>query len=221
MSATLTRRFRGGLSATASYQFAKQIDGGQTAQNWLDFRPERAVTGAPQSLNINFNYSTGQGRRGGALVSGWKGLILKDWGIGTSISMGTGSYLTVNAGGAAGATKGGSNRADATGLPAMEIPAGKNWLFNENAFAVPLAGTWGNSGRDVIRGPFRIGVNGSANRTFRFGERLRMTFNMQATNVLNAVVVTGWNTSLTSSTFGQVSGVGAMRSVSSGLRFNF
>jgi len=221
VSASLTRRFRGGLSATASYQFAKMIDGGSTAQNWLDFRPERAVTGAPQTLNINFNYSTGQGRRGGALVGGWKGVILKDWGIGSSISMGTGSFLTVNAGGASGATKGGSNRADATGQPAMAIPAGKNWFFNENAFAVPAAGTWGSSGRDVIRGPFRIGVNGSANRTFRVGERLRMTFNMQATNVLNAVVVTGWNTSLTSSTFGQVSGVGAMRNVSSGLRFNF
>ena len=86
---------------------------------------------------------------------------------------------------------------------------------------LPVAGTWGNSGRDVIRGPFRISVNGSANRTFRFGERLRMTFNMQATNVLNSVVVTGWNTSLASNTYGQVNGVGAMRSVSTGLRFNF
>jgi hypothetical protein len=224
VSANLTRRFRGGLMAMASYQFAKQIDGGSTAQNWLNFRPERAVTGAPQTLNINFNYSTGQGRRGGGMVSGWKGVLLKDWGIGSSISMGTGSFLTVNAGGASGANKGGGNRADATGLPAMDIsgaPAGETWLFNQNAFTVPVAGTWGNSGRDVIRGPFRIGVNGSANRTFRIGERLRMTFNMQANNVLNAVVVTGWNTSLTSNTYGQVSGVGGMRSVSSGLRVNF
>jgi hypothetical protein len=222
LSATLMRRFRSGLSAMASYQFAKQIDGGSTAQNWLDFRPERAVMGAPQTLNINFNYSTGQGRMGGALLGGWKGVILNDWGIGTSISMGTGSFLTVTTGGAAGATKGGGNRADATGQPAMAIPSNEaTWLFNENAFTVPAAGTWGNSGRDVIRGPFRIGVNGSANRTFRFGERLRMTFNMQATNVLNSVVVTGWNTALNASTYGRVSGVGAMRNVSSGLRFNF
>jgi len=222
VSATLMRRFRGGLSASASYQFAKMIDGGSTAQNWLDFRPERAVTGAPQTLNINFNYSTGQGRMGGALVGGWKGVLLKDWGIGTSISMGTGSFLTVTSGGAAGATKGGGNRADATGQPAMAIPANEpTWYFNENAFAAPAAGTWGNAGRDVIRGPFRIGVNGSANRTFRFGERLRMTFNMQATNILNSVVVTGWGTSLTASNYGQVTGVGQMRSVTSGLRFNF
>ena len=222
VSGVLMRRFRGGLSATASYQFAKMIDGGSTAQNWMDFRPERAVTGAPQTLNISLNYSTGQGRTGGALVGGWKGVLLKDWGIGTSISMGTGSFLTVTSGGAAGATKGGSNRADATGQPAMAIPSDEpTWLFNENAFTTPPAGTWGDAGRDVIRGPFRISLNGSANRTFRFGERLRMTFSMQATNLLNSVVVTGWNTSLTSSTYGQVSGVGAMRSVSSGLRFNF
>jgi hypothetical protein len=48
-----------------------------------------------------------------------------------------------------------------------------------------------------------------------------MTFSMQANNILNSVVVTGWNTTLNASTFGQVSAVGAMRSVSSGLRFNF
>jgi hypothetical protein len=222
VSAVLMRRFRGGLSSTASYQFAKMIDGGTTAQNWMDFRPERAVTGAPQTLNISLNYSTGQGRMGGALVSGWKGVILKDWGIGTTISMGTGSFLTVNEGGAAGATKGGGTRAEATGQPAELIPSNEpNWFFNENAFTTPIAGTWGNSGRDVIRGPFRTSVNGSANRTFRFGERLRMTFSMQASNILNSVVVTGWNTTLNSSTFGQVSAVGAMRTMSSGLRFNF
>jgi hypothetical protein len=222
MSVVLIRRFRGGLSSTASYQFAKMIDGGSTAQNWLDFRPERAVTGAPQTLNIAFNYSTGQGRMGGALVGGWKGVLLKDWGIGTTISMSTGSFLTVSAGGASGANKGGGNRANATGLPAMVIPTNEpNWLFNENAFTTPLPGTWGDSGRDVIRGPAQISVNGSANRTFRFGERLRMTFNMQANNVLNSVVVTGWGTSMTSANFGQVTGVGAMRTVSSGLRVNF
>ena len=48
-----------------------------------------------------------------------------------------------------------------------------------------------------------------------------MTFNMQANNVLNSVVVTGWGTSLTSTNYGQATGVGGMRTVSSGLRFNF
>jgi hypothetical protein len=224
VSATLTRRFRSGLSASGVYTFSKLIDGGSTAQNWLDFRPERAVTNAPQSLNINFNYSTGQGRRGGGLLTGWKAVMFKDWGIGSSISMGSGSFLTATAGGASGATKGGSNRADATGLSVTDVsgaPAGKVWLFNQNAFKVPAAGMWGNAGRNVIPGPFHLTVNGSANRTFRMGERSRMTFNMQATNILNTVVVTGWNTALTANTFGQVTGVGGMRTVSTGLRLNF
>ena len=151
LSATLMRRFRGGLSATASYQFAKQIDGGSTAQNWLNFRAERAVTGAPQTLNINFNYSTGQGRRGGALVGGWKGVLLKDWGIGTSISMGTGSFLTVTP-----AAPAALPRAAAT-APMPRSPGhgdtpGHQLALQRDAFAVPAAGAWGNSGRDVIRG---------------------------------------------------------------------
>jgi len=212
------RRFRSGLSAGATYSFQKGIQDASSAQNWLNFRADRAVFTSPHSLNINFGYSTGQGRRGAGLISGWKGVLIKDWSIQSTIAIRSGSYLTATAGGNQ-ATKGGGNRADATGLPVKATAAGA--LFNTAAFAAPAAGMWGNSGRSVIPGPLSFSLNGSANRTFRLGERRRMTFSINANNALNTVVVTGWGTTLNTNTWGQPTAVSQMRSVTSSLRFNF
>jgi hypothetical protein len=117
------------------------------------------------------------------------------------------------------ATKGGSNRANYDGLPLETGTAGS--LFNTAAFTVPAAGTWGDAGRAIIPGPIGFSLNASANRTFRLGERQRMTFTLNASNALNTVVVTGWGTTLGTNTYGQPTGVSAMRSVTTGLRFNF
>ncbi|HSW50386.1 MAG TPA: TonB-dependent receptor, partial [Bryobacteraceae bacterium] len=76
-SIQLMRRFRAGLSAGGSYVFSKSIDSGGAGgaiqvQDWQNFRAERALSSFDQrhSVNVNFSYSTGQGRRGGGLVTG-------------------------------------------------------------------------------------------------------------------------------------------------------
>jgi hypothetical protein len=214
----LNRRFRAGLSASANYTFQKGIDGGTTAQNWLDFRAERAVNTRPHSLNINFSYSTGQGRRGGGLLTGWRAVLVQDWSISSTISVSSGNWLTVTSGGNQ-FTRGGGTRADATGLPVSDAPDG--WYFNPAAFSIPAPGTWGNAGRNVIPGPTNFSLGAQASRSFRLGERRRATFSINATNALNTVVVTGWNTTLNTANFGQPTSVSGMRQVNTSLRFNF
>ena len=93
--------------------------------------------------------------------------------------------------------------------------------FNTAAFAVPAAGLWGNAGRNTIPGPMVVSLNASAGRVFRLGERRSMDLQLRANNALNTVVITGWNTQLNNNTFGQPTGVGAMRSVTTSLRFRF
>ncbi len=80
---------------------------------------------------------------------------------------------------------------------------------------------WGNSGRSVIPGPLSLSVNAGANRSFRLGDRQRLSFSLQAQNALNTVVVTQWGTVLNTNTYGQPTGVSGMRSVSTSLRVNF
>jgi hypothetical protein len=224
----LMRRFRGGLSASAGYVFSKSIDSGGAGgaiqvQDWLNFRAERALSSFDQrhSVNVNFSYSTGQGRRGGGLVTGWKGHLLQDWSVMSQIQVRSSNPMTATLGGnqvSAGSVSQ-TLRADATGLALTPAPGGQ--LFNPAAFAVPAAGAWGNAGRNTIPGPMLVSLNASAGRVFRLGERRSLELQLRANNALNTVVISRWNTQLNTNTFGQPTGVSAMRSVTSSIRFRF
>jgi hypothetical protein len=226
---SLMRRFRGGLSANGSYTFSKSIDdggagsGGNQAQDWLNFHAERGLSNFDQRHNllITFSYSTGQGRRGAGLVTGWRGQLVKDWTIMSQIQLHNSNPMTATVGGNQVSTGSVSQtlRADATGIPLNPVIAGQ--IFNTAAFAVPAAGLWGNAGRNTIPGPMVFSLNTSAGRVFRLGERRSVDLQLRATNALNTVVVDRWNTQLNNNTFGQPTGVSAMRSVVTSLRFRF
>ena len=227
-SIQLMRRFRGGLSASAGYVFSKSIDSGGAGgaiqvQDWLNFRAERALSSFDQrhSVNVNFSYSTGQGRRGGGLVTGWKGHLLQDWSIMSQIQVRSSNPMTATLGGnqvSAGSVSQ-TLRADATGLR-LRPPRGASSSTRRPSPCRPPA-TWGNAGRNTIPGPMLVSLNASAGRVFRLGERRSLELQLRANNALNTVVISRWNTQLNTNTFGQPTGVSAMRSVTTSLRFRF
>ncbi len=227
-SIQLMRRFRGGLSASGSYVFSKSIDSGATggallAQDWTNLRAERGLSSFDQrhTVNINFSYSTGQGRRGAGLVSGWKGQLVKDWTISSQIQVHNSNPMTATTGGnqvSAGSVLQ-TLRASATGTPLEPAPAGK--LFNPAAFGIPVAGQWGNAARNTIPGPMVVSLNAAAGRVLRLGERRSLDLQLRAMNALNTVVITRWNTQLNTNTFAQPTGVANMRTVTASLRFRF
>ena len=51
------------------------------AQDWLDLRAERSLSTFDQRhlLNLQAQYTTGQGLEGGTLLGGWRGRLLKEW----------------------------------------------------------------------------------------------------------------------------------------------
>jgi hypothetical protein len=220
VSAQLQRRFRNGVSANAIYTHSRAIDNAVQAQDYLDTSAERALssTSRPNVLNLNWQYSTAVGRGGGMLIQGWKGALLKDWTLTNSISVGTGLPLTPTVGGVRSTTTGtgitGSLRADATGSPV-------NPAALDLAFTIPVAGQWGNAGRDTITGPRQFSLNGSLGRTFRVTERKSIDLRFDATNALNHVTFAGFNTTIGSNNLGLLSNPSNMRSMTATLRFRF
>ena len=92
----LQRRFRSGFAGNLTYAHANSIDNGSAggggrggggggarvvAQNWQDLESERARTSGirTHTLSAMMQFSTGMGRRGGALTNGSKGRLLRDW----------------------------------------------------------------------------------------------------------------------------------------------
>jgi hypothetical protein len=174
-------------------------------------------------LNLNWQYSTAVGRSGGMLVQGWKGALLKDWTITNSISTGSGMPLTPVVGGVRSTTTGtgitNNLRAEATGLSVNAAAPGQP--FNYGAFTLPTSGQWGNAGRDTITGPTQFSLNGSLGRTFRVTERRSVDLRLDATNALNHVTFSSFNTTIGSNNKGLLSNPSAMRSMTATLRFRF
>ena len=65
------------------------------------------------------------------------------------------------------------------------INGGPSQYFNPNAFTAPLAGTYGNVGRDVLQGPGLATLDLSLAKRFLLSERLSLQFRSEFFNLLN------------------------------------
>lgn len=192
------------------------------AQNWLDLPAERSLSNFDQRhlLSTQLQYTTGMGRDGKTLWRGWKGALFKEWSVLSEIIVGSGLpetpiYLAAVPG--TGFT--GTIRPDYTGGP---IYSGPHGLFlNPGAYSVPVTGQWGTAGRNSITGPDEFVFNASLGRTFRLTGRYNLDLRFDATNILNHVTYTAWNTTINSTQYGLPIEANPMRSVQSVLRLRF
>ena len=247
----LRRRLRAGFTANLDYTFAKAIDddaqvGGQghtvansstaistssapvgspiVAQNWLDLRAERSLSSFDQRnlLNVTLQYTTGMGKGGGTLLSGWRGRAFKEWTVLTQVTAGSGLpetpvYLAAVPN--TGVT--GTIRPDRTSAPLYTSSNG--YFLNSEAYATPASGQWGSAGRNSIRGPVSFTMNAALARTLRLHGNNSLDLRLEADNVLNHATFTAWNTIWTanSPTFGLPASVNSMRNVQISGRFRF
>ena len=228
------RRFHAGFQASILYTYAKAIDdaslggagsargggGGAAviAQNWLDLSAERGLSNFDQRhlATVQAQYSPGTGLHGGALLSGWRGAIFKDWTFVTTLNLGSGlpetpMYLAATP--PTGFT--GLIRPEYVGGSVTNAPAGRH--LNPAAFIDPLPGQWGDAGRDSITGPSQFSLGGSMGRNFS----THLDFRFDATNILNTVTYTGWNTTINNTQFGLPLNANGMRTMQATLRWRF
>jgi hypothetical protein len=235
------RRLRSGFTAELLYTYAKAIDdaslGGRVgsgpsssaaaygtyliAQDWTNLSGERALSNFDQrhTLAMTGQYTTGQGIKGGTLLSGWRGAVFKEWNITTQINAGTGLPLTPVFYAPAGTTGViGNLRPDYTGLPIYAAGPGLN--LNPAAYTIPT-GHYGNAGRDSITGPSQFTMSASVGRTFRLGDRLNADLRFDSTNPINHVTFQSWNTTVGSALFGVPNAANAMRSIQTTFRLRY
>jgi hypothetical protein len=228
----LRRRMHNGFAASAQYTFSHSFDdaafggggGGSAvvAQNWLNLSAERGPSSFDQrhAVSATAQYTSGMGLGGGTLLSGWVGTLVKGWTFVVTSTAGTGLPETpiysqvVQGTGVIGI------RPDATGVSVYSPVSGRN--LNPAAYAAPLAGQWGNAGRNSIVGPAQFSLNASMARSFNpKGSFNSFTFQFDATNALNHVTYPSWNTTITNAQFGLPMSANAMRVLQATLRVRF
>lgn len=234
VSFRVQKRQTKGISGTASYTLSKSRDnttatGGNAtvAQNDQDLDAEWALSNFDRRHQFNGSLSAelpwGKNRLWLA-NGGWLAALAGDWSMSTNLSWLSGTPLTVRCSTCASDVAqgiGGTLRADYTGQSiALDDPT-IDEFFNTAAFAIPAAGTFGNSLRNVVIGPGSHQLNAQFTRDVALGPSRTMSINVNVNNLLNTVILGTVDTNVNSPTFGQVLSVRGMRTARLNIRFRF
>lgn len=183
----LERRFRSGLNLLTAYTWSKSIDdasdfaSGDPSESVLDNRNRRAQRAlssfdVPHRFTASFNY--------GLPAAAWKA-VLGGWQLNGIVTVQSGQPFTPYTSQFDPYRNESFNRLNVVGDPHRNVPAGL--AYNPAAFALPALGTFGNSGRNIIRGDGYRSADLSLFRNFAVRESLRLQLRFEAMNALNQV----------------------------------
>jgi hypothetical protein len=231
----LSRRPARGIGGGVSYTLARSRDdastigGGGTnvAQDDQDLEAEWALSSFDRrhllSTNVNVEFPFGPNRhwlnQGGtwaALLRDWRAAVTFTWQSGTPLTPRLLSAATSVAQGVNGTLRG-----DYNGQPIQLSDPTIDRFFNTSAFSVPAPGLFGTAGRNMIIGPGSKLLNAQFSRDVRLGGNRAVTLQLNASNLLNLVNYGAVDTIVNSPTFGQVTSVRPMRSMTASVRFRF
>ena len=231
----LRRRPAKGVGFGASYTIAKSRDNASTiggggtvvAQDDQNLAAEWGLSTFDRrhqfAADVNVEFPFGQNRpwlnQGGfwaALLENWRMSATFNWQSGTP-------YTPRVQAAAADVARGTSNslRANYNGQEIQVNDPTIDLFFNTAAFSVPPAGTFGTASRNMIIGPGSRLLDAQVSRDIRLGRTRAVTFQLNASNLLNMVNYSGIDTVVNSPTFGQVVSVRPMRSMQASFRFRF
>jgi hypothetical protein len=193
---SLKKRFSRGLTAQFSYVWSKMLDE-QDTSGWGShygnavyqdaFNPAAnyglSNFNVPQAFKGFVVYQIPLGKGHAFLNSGIGEAVLGGWQASTEIIAQSGNPFTVvmdsNIGSGA---LDGSWYPNITGNPSVSNQSINQW-FNQLAYTTPAKNTFGNNGRNTLRGPDLVTANLSLAKTFklpkweRFGLQIRMDMN--------------------------------------------
>jgi len=236
----LRRQFHSGYSLSGNYTYSKSIDnaaavggaGRTVAQNYLDLQAEGGLSSFDlrHRLVINHSYEFPFGdRRRWLSHGGTAAHVIGNWEVSGVTTLQSGNPYTArvlgNLGSLGGTAAIANLRADATGQPVSLSGSASTTqeFFNTAAFALPLAGEFGDAGRNTIPGPGMVNFNMSLERFFTISKErgIRGSFRVSANNLMNTPNWSGLATVVNGQDFGRVTSVRGMRTITFALRMRF
>ena len=245
-SGKLTQRMGANLSTLLSYTWSKSLDATSNIRGTVgsDFSPQDArcptrCEKGPSDFNIPqrfvasilYTLPFGKGQKflnhGGVLNQ-----VVGGWQLSTITTLQSGGVVNTSSWDSGG-TNFNSNATRLNCVSGVDPVLGNNnqngW-FNPAAFSNTLAGTFGNCGRNTLRGPWLGNEDFSVIKQFQISERKNLQFRMEMFNAPNHVELTAsgqlsWNNGsnpAASTNFGKITSISSpMRQIQFALKFNF
>ena len=246
LSVKLTQRFGSNLSSLLGYTWSKSLDDTSAIRGTVgsDFSPQNALCPtsceyAPSDFNIPQRFVAsvlyllpfGRGQRflshGGPVNQ-----IVGGWQLSTIMTLQSGGTVNTSSWDSAG-TNFVSNATRLNCVPGVDpvLPGNNsNGWFNPAAFANTVAGTFGDCGRNTLRGPWLGNEDVSIVKYFPIRERKTLEFRTEMFNAPNHVELTengqlSWGNGSSpkpSATFGRITAtLNPMRQIQFALKFSF
>jgi len=218
LQANVTRRFTKGLSFTAAYTFSKALDHGSAMTPlWNSFN-RRANYGLADwdrthMFTLSHIWELPFGAGTSRLNEGVIGHIIGNWELNGIFRGATGTPFNVTVDPTLCACPGNGNVADLVSLGTETAffprltPFGffvfVPYQFETFGFAAPAPGTFGNAGRNIVRGDRFWNYDLSVFRSFPIKEQLKLEFRAEAYNLTNTPHFANPIGNLNSANFGQ------------------
>lgn len=190
----VTKRLGAGIFGI-TYTFSRAIDYGDNDDSGLTwawvpmYGRNKALAGFDRTHNFqmyaNYDMPFGHGKQWA--TSGIAAAIVGGWELNGILSRTSGTPFTVASSGTSVNAPGNTQTADQV-LANVQIPGGHGPgqpYFDPNAFVPVTAVRFGNSGRDILRGPGLFNTDLSLFRTFPLTERFKLQFRAEAFNLTN------------------------------------
>ena len=134
-------------------------------------------------------------------------VILGNWQLAGVLSLMTGTPMTFTASGSSLNTPGETQTGTQVAPVQLDhgIAVGNPW-FSQASFTQPTGVVFGTSGRNIVSGPGLFSLNASLFKSFKIRERDSIELRAETFNLTNTPQFANPSTSLTSSTYGYVTG---------------
>jgi hypothetical protein len=222
----------GGLTYGAAYTFSKAMDASNNDEdssltwNWgpVQYR-NYALASFDRTHNFQSygTYALPFGTGKNMLSHGIAAKMAGGWQVNWLLSRESGTPFTVSASATSLNSPGNSQTAEQV-LPTVQILGGHGPgapYFNTAAFAAVTTPTFGNSGRDIIRGPGLFSLNTSVFRSFAVRERYTLQFRAEALGLTNTPIFANPSATVGSSSLGIISSSTGDRQIRLALKLRF
>lgn len=226
LQVTFGKRLARGLMVDANYTWAKNIEEGLTHQDSYNIRGDRglATIDIAHRFVVSYLYELpfGKGRKFGANAASVLDAFIGGWQFNGITTFQSGTPLTITANNTAGIfnplTRPNTNGNDPN--LSGKVDERLNRYFDTSVYSQPAAFTFGNVGPTVnVRNDGIKNFDLSLFKQFRPIEKMAVQFRVEALNAFNTPRFGSPNTSVTSTTFGQItSQANAPRQLQFGLK---